>query len=288
MSRRKLARTVLARRTTQILILLSFVGLIAATRARPDTEPGPLLKVFFLADPLVLVATWLSAHAMPLAVFAAAGGRRGPAHTGDSQTLGSRARGLAGRAGRYDRGDRGRPMSGLGHRARALVGCTGHDARNARAWPCLLRLALPAGNGPCHRKPAYAASADKAQRGRFLRDHGSQLHGTQRLVALAAHEVLPLGRVAGGLALLGGHWGLIFDPLVLFYRHHGDRPAARRPSGAVEEGSTAVFQGQPDEGLFRPGVVTEPFYNYLRDNVFTIPSRPSWAADWSSVCSFSP
>jgi polyferredoxin len=74
------------------------------------------------------------------------------------------------------------------------------------------------------------------------------------------------------MSLVGGHWGTIFDPLVLLYRTTATAlfPAAQ---GAVEDGSTAVYQSQPDQGPFRPGVVTEPVYGYLRDHVFTIPEQ---------------
>jgi polyferredoxin len=50
------------RRVVQIVVLLLFFGLVLWTRLSPGSEPSPLLKLFFLLDPLVLVATWLAAH----------------------------------------------------------------------------------------------------------------------------------------------------------------------------------------------------------------------------------
>jgi MauM/NapG family ferredoxin protein len=90
---------------------------------------------------------------------------------------------------------------------------------------------------------------------------------------LTAHRVkyyLLAGVLA--MALVGGHWGMIFDPLVLLYR---TTTVALFPAAqwAVEEGSTAIYQHQPDHGFFRPGIVTEPVYDFLRLHVFTVPKQ---------------
>lgn len=63
MSRRwNLLSGVAARHVVQIAFLLLFVALFAATRPRPPDDPSPWLKFFFLIDPLLLLATWLTTH----------------------------------------------------------------------------------------------------------------------------------------------------------------------------------------------------------------------------------
>ena len=57
------------RKTVQIVVLLLFFGLVVVARPTPGAEPSPLLKSFFLIDPLILVATWLAAHAVPAAAL---------------------------------------------------------------------------------------------------------------------------------------------------------------------------------------------------------------------------
>jgi len=62
--RRRLPSAANARRTVQILCLALFFGLVVLARAQPNTEPNHLVELFFHLDPLILVATWLSAHAV--------------------------------------------------------------------------------------------------------------------------------------------------------------------------------------------------------------------------------
>jgi polyferredoxin len=52
------------RRLLQIAFLLAFVGLVLAARPPAEGEPSALLETFFHFDPLILIATWLSAHAL--------------------------------------------------------------------------------------------------------------------------------------------------------------------------------------------------------------------------------
>jgi polyferredoxin len=58
------------RRTVQVASLLLFAGLLLWVRPRPAWEPGWPSKLFFLIDPLLLLATWLAAHAVPVALLA--------------------------------------------------------------------------------------------------------------------------------------------------------------------------------------------------------------------------
>jgi MauM/NapG family ferredoxin protein len=57
------------RRAVQLFFLVLFFALLLLARPRPDADPSPLVKSFFLFDPLILVATWLAAHAVPLAAL---------------------------------------------------------------------------------------------------------------------------------------------------------------------------------------------------------------------------
>ena len=78
MSKRgRASATTHARRVTQALFLLLFLGLLVAASLRTGEAARPLLKLFFLFDPLLLLATWLSAHgcAGRHALVARAGGR---------------------------------------------------------------------------------------------------------------------------------------------------------------------------------------------------------------------
>jgi len=54
------------RRVVQLLALALFVGLLLATRIRGGEGPPGAVKLFFWLDPLVLAATFLAAHAVPL------------------------------------------------------------------------------------------------------------------------------------------------------------------------------------------------------------------------------
>lgn len=74
------------------------------------------------------------------------------------------------------------------------------------------------------------------------------------------------------MALLGGHWITIFDPLVLLYRTVTTSllPAAQ---WGIETGANAVYQADPRMGGFKLTSVTEPAYQYLRNHVFVIPKQ---------------
>jgi len=52
------------RRLVQVAFLVLFVGLVLAARPQPGGETSHLVEIFFHFDPLILIATWLSAHAL--------------------------------------------------------------------------------------------------------------------------------------------------------------------------------------------------------------------------------
>ena len=52
------------RRLVQIAFLLAFFALVLLVRPRPDGGTSPLWKLFFLFDPLILLTTWLTTHAL--------------------------------------------------------------------------------------------------------------------------------------------------------------------------------------------------------------------------------
>lgn len=62
------------RRLVQITLLLAFLGLLVAAQARGGGQPpSAWLKAFFAIDPLLLIATALSAHAVPTLLLASLG-----------------------------------------------------------------------------------------------------------------------------------------------------------------------------------------------------------------------
>lgn len=73
MSRRRLWSAVRTRRTVQIVFLLAFFGLVVLARMQPTGEANHLVETFFHLDPLILIATWLSAHAIHLPMLVAVG-----------------------------------------------------------------------------------------------------------------------------------------------------------------------------------------------------------------------
>jgi polyferredoxin/formate hydrogenlyase subunit 6/NADH:ubiquinone oxidoreductase subunit I len=71
---RSLWRVVSLRRLVQILFLLVFLAAVIGTAAAPGEDaPRTWLKAFFLIDPLILLATWLSAHSVPGLLWASLG-----------------------------------------------------------------------------------------------------------------------------------------------------------------------------------------------------------------------
>lgn len=74
-----------------------------------------------------------------------------------------------------------------------------------------------------------------------------------------------IGMLVG--ALFGANWIGVLDPFSLLYRTTFTviGPAMR---GAVEDGSTAVYQSDPHIGPVHATAATEPVYRFFRDHVF--------------------
>ncbi len=69
------------------------------------------------------------------------------------------------------------------------------------------------------------------------------------------------------MALVGVHWIGVFDPIAMLYR---SSVITVLPSAqvAVEDGATAVYEGDPHVGPLRLTRITEPAYRFFRDRVF--------------------
>jgi len=189
------------RRVVQGACLALFFVLVWKARFYDEGEPGRLIAVFFDLDPLVLVATWLAAHAVPAAALLAL----------------------------------------------VTVGVTVVLGRVFCGWVCPL--------GTVHHVATWL--------GRVLRRArpGSQPYaGGQR-----AKYYLLAGLLV--MALFGAQWIGVFDPISLLYRVTATvlYPAVQY---AIEDGSTAVFHGDPHVGSLHLTSVTEPAYRFSRDHVF--------------------
>jgi len=194
------------RRAVQIVFLLLFVALVVLARPRPDVNLNPLLKSFFLLDPLILIVTWLAAHAVPAAMLLSL----------------------------------------------IVIAMTVILGRIFCGWVCPL--------GTIH--DVTGRLFDRwQQRGRRA-GHWSRWQ-------LAKYYLL-IGMLV--MAVLGGHWVCIFDPIVLLYR---TTTVALLPGAqwAVEEGSTAIWQSDPGIGPLRLTSVSEPAYAFYRDNVRVIENQ---------------
>jgi len=76
------------------------------------------------------------------------------------------------------------------------------------------------------------------------------------------------------MALFGAQWVGVFDPIPLLYR---STATALYPGlqYAVEDGSTALYHGDPHIGPLRVTSVSEPVYRFLRGHVF-VTKRPAF------------
>lgn len=94
-------------------------------------------------------------------------------------------------------------------------------------------------------------------RPRRLREHWSRWHLSKYYVLIALLA----------MALFGVQWLALFDPIALLYRSvtTAVMPAAQ---WVAEDSSTAIYQTDPGVGDWKLTVVTEPTYEFVRDNFF--------------------
>lgn len=191
------------RGAVQAASLILFLWLLFTARQKPGADLPSFSGLFFWIDPLILVATFLAAHAVPVLLLSAI----------------------------------------------ATILVTLVAGRVFCGWICPF--------GALH--SAIGWVCDRIWPKSRKREHWS---GWQR----AKYYVLA-GFIA--MALLGGHWVTIFDPIVLLYR---STTAAVLPGlqWTVEESSTALFQWDLKLGPLKPSAVTEPCRKFLREHLFAV------------------
>ncbi|MEN6627764.1 MAG: 4Fe-4S binding protein [Candidatus Sumerlaeia bacterium] len=189
------------RRTVQVVVLLVFIALILAARFHSGVRPGPILKIFFLLDPLVTIATALAAHAFAAGAFLAL----------------------------------------------ITIAVTLLFGRVFCGWFCPF--------GTLH--DIAGRLIDRFKPDKKLRHHFSP---RQRIKYYVLAGFL-------AMAVFGGHWVTVFDPLVLSYRSFatGVLPAAQ---WAVEESTTPLAQSENKAIHAVSRYATEPAYAFVRDHVF--------------------
>jgi polyferredoxin len=207
---RAVGRATLLRRSVQLALLLLFFILVSAARYHAEGAPGAWLKLFFLIDPLILLATWLTTHSVLLA----------------------------------------------GLWALATVALTVVAGRVFCGWICPL--------GTLHALAGWVG--DRVWPNRKRRDHWSRWQ-------LAKYYLLTAFLT---MALFGGHWGCVLDPIVLLYR---STTLALFPGAqwALEEGSTAIYRSERLGPVL--GKVSEPVYRAVHDRyVFGLPKQAFWGS----------
>jgi len=188
----------------QTALVLLFFRLVVLLRTSPGWDPVPWLGSFFAADPLILVMTWLAAHAVPLVLLWSL----------------------------------------------VVIAATVLFGRVFCGWVCPL--------GTVHAAASHVLLPRKP--GRTERDHWSPWQRTKYYVLIGLLV----------MALVGVHWGTVFDPLVWLYR---TTAAAILPAAwwSVEDPWVAVNGPEPVAGLSWLNPAIDPAYRVFRDNVFLEP-----------------
>lgn len=233
MSRRRWLTAARVRRTVQLGLLLLFFGLLLALRPHPESKPpSGGLKLFFLLDPLVLAVTWL-ANWSPSALWQA----------GDAPSL-----------ARWLREWLFGPVPAALWWALVTAALTLLLGRVFCGWICPF--------GTLH--DIVGRVFDRLQSNQRKRSAQYWSPGQRAKYYLLAGFLL--------MALFGGHFVCLFDPLVILYR---STTAVLLPMAqwGVEEGSTAIYQADPGWGPVRLTKATEPAYAFLRDHVFVAPKQ---------------
>jgi len=202
--RRAVCSATRIRRAVQVVFLLVFLGLVLFARPRPGVEPSPLLKSFFLIDPLILIFTWLAAHAVPATLLLSL----------------------------------------------ILVAMTVVLGRVFCGWACPL--------GTIH--DIAGRFFDWVQGKRKTGDHWSPWQRSK--------YYLLIGLLA--MAVFGGHWACIMDPLVLLYR---TTTVVLFPATqwAVEEGSATIYHSPPPVHWLN--FAAEPVKDFFRHHVFVVENQ---------------
>ncbi len=86
------------------------------------------------------------------------------------------------------------------------------------------------------------------------------------------------------MAALGAHWIGVFDPISLLYRLTATvlYPGVQY---AIEEGATAVYQGDPHVGSLHLTSVTEPVYGFTSDHLFMTDQQAFWGSTFIGILS---
>jgi len=233
MKRRRWLTAARVRRVVQLAVFVSFFGLLLAARPDPESKaPSGWLKLFFLIDPLVLGTTWL-ANWSPSALWQA----------WDAPT-----------ATEWLRAWLISPVPAVLWWALVTVGITLVLGRVFCGWVCPL--------GTLHDLAGRLFDRAQSKQKKRSASYWSPWQRTK--------YYLLIGFLV--MALVGGHWVCIFDPLVLLYRSTTTVLVPIAQWG-VEEGSTSIYQADPGWGPVRLTKATEPAYEFLRDHVFVTPKQ---------------
>ena len=87
------------------------------------------------------------------------------------------------------------------------------------------------------------------------------------------------------MALLGGHWVCVFDPLVFLYRSLATvvMPGVQ---WAVDESTTAVFKADPGVGSLRLAKATEPVRDFFHTYVYSGEKNWAFQGSWLILAVF--